>query len=226
MGVWPEINNSDHNPLSVTWYYFHGSVWLQASPCLNNYHSSLPKSYLSPSTQCCSRPLFGGPACVNVTDWASAGSLIASFHGCESVPWSRSVNKLWMQAQRKQEEGEWLRWMEEQQARSAKGKKITAVLKWIWDSGSVKWTLSWDPSRWSARLVLICEKRRVQSSRREIRVFGKCVLIRTWSGRRSVRLQLSQSCISVVLHGKHMRSENTARSQARDGTRYVHKKNM
>lgn len=114
---------------------FCGSVWLQASPCLNNHHSSPPKSYLSPSTQCCSQPLCGGPACVNVTDWASAGSLIASFHGCESVPWSRSVNKLWMQAQRKQEEGErrveWLRWMEEQQARSAKEKKITAALKWI-----------------------------------------------------------------------------------------------
>lgn len=49
----------------------------------------LPKPYLSPSTKCCSQPLCEGPACVNVTDCASVGALIASYHGSESVPWSR-----------------------------------------------------------------------------------------------------------------------------------------
>lgn len=69
-----------------------------------------------------------------------------------------------------------------------------------------KKTTFWDPLRWSVRFVLICEKRKVQWSR----LLGKSVFIRTWSGRRSVRLQPSQSCISVVLHSKHLRSENTA----------------
>lgn len=40
-----------------------------------------------------------------MTDWASVGSLIASFHGCESVLWSGRVNKLWIQAQRRREGG-------------------------------------------------------------------------------------------------------------------------
>lgn len=41
--------------------------------------------------------LCGGLACVNMTDWASVGPLIASFHGCESVLWSGRVNKMWVQ---------------------------------------------------------------------------------------------------------------------------------
>lgn len=65
------------------------------------------ESYLSPYHPALPSVLCGGLACVNRTDWAPVGTLIASFHGCESVLWSGRVNKLWIQEQEGGKEKEW-----------------------------------------------------------------------------------------------------------------------
>lgn len=99
--------------------------------------------------------LCGGLACVNMTDWASVGPLIASFHGCESVLWSGRVNKLWIQAQgeSKKKEGERASdgmksgWRDEHKRWQNGEKKKCFRNNWgryemkrceIWDSGGVR----------------------------------------------------------------------------------------
>ena len=91
--------------------------------------------------------LCGGLACVNMTDWAPVGSLIASFHGCESVLWSGRVNKLWIQERKGEEgEGEWWNeewmerlsgeWAQEEKRGSASGRDV-GVNNW---GTEMKWT--------------------------------------------------------------------------------------
>lgn len=103
--------------------------------------------------------LCGGLACVNMTDWASVGSLIASFHGCESVLWSGRVNKVWIQPQREWRKEEWWneewpeRWTErstsmntrcggKEERRRAAGREIsvkTEILRWNEEVLSMRW---------------------------------------------------------------------------------------
>lgn len=97
-----------------------------------NHHPSPPSVFTCrPTLSAALSALCGGLACVNMTDWAPVGTLIASFHGCESVLWSGRVNKLWIQEQGKKKlrkerergesaEGEW--WNEEWMERWTEGR--------------------------------------------------------------------------------------------------------
>lgn len=76
------------------------------SPFFFNLHPSPPSLLPVGQHSVLLWALCGGLACVNMTDWAPVGTLIASFHGCESVLWSGRVNKLRIQEPKERKEEE------------------------------------------------------------------------------------------------------------------------
>lgn len=113
-------------------------------PSFFNHHPSPPSVLPVAQHSVLLSALCGGSACVNMTDWAPVGTLIASFHGCESVLWSGRVNKLWIQEQEREKEkdgergsdGMKIAWKEERKGVSIKTTRGSAS---GWEIGVNNW---------------------------------------------------------------------------------------